>query len=350
MLAGAAMGTSVGRRTSLTACPLTFWEGTRMKTFGRFAISIGAAALMASCGAAQPPIGVPLDAQNPLPARAVPLSPSAATSTNLLYVADNVSGIVQVLTYPKGKPAQTLTGFDSLTGECVDGVGDVFITDTKQGGSGYVYEYAHGGSEPIATLSDPFTWPAGCAVDPTSGDLALVSFGGIAIFPHASGNPVTYTDSNFATMRYDGYDMNGNLFIDGYAPSGNSFTFAELAHGSTSLNNITIAGTLDEAGAVQWDGQYITVMTVAGPRGRSPVIDRLQVNGSSASIAGTTTLNNHRKRYNGGQFWIQNNRVIGPSQNGGAVSIWAYPSGGKPTKTIKDMGPDAWGVAVSAEP
>lgn len=318
-----------------------------MCNLSRSGLFASAVVLLASCEASQTVISTAAgNNATSMPRETTRVSFRGGTSTKLLYVADNTGGVVRVMTYPKGKSIQSLTGFFSPTGECVDDAGDVFITDTKQDGSGYVYEYAHGGSVPISTLDDPFPQPTGCAVDPNTGDLALVSLGGLAIFPHASGAPITFTDSSFQPMRYDGYDGSGDLFIDGTAESG-KFVFAELPYGGNALMDISVAGTFRGAGAVQWDGQNITVQTLGGLRGPA-LIDRLKVYGSTATVVGTTTLVNKRKRYNGGQFWIEGGSVLGPAHDGGAVSIWKYPTGGKPTKTIKSVGPDAWGVTVSA--
>ena len=73
-------------------------------------------------------------------------------ASDLLYIADDGTNDVYAYAYPHIKLKGTLTGFAVPYGECVDNVGDVFIVD--MGGSDIV-EYAHGGSSPIAVLSDP---------------------------------------------------------------------------------------------------------------------------------------------------------------------------------------------------
>ena len=318
-----------------------------MNSVVRYASSIGAAALIAGCG---PSTAVPgAGSTTPSSVRVPRHGAGTTVPTKLLYVSRNGSpGMVFVLTYPEGTVVQTLSGFFSPTGECVDHSGDVFVTDTEQGGAGYVFEFAHGGSAPIATLDDPFQNPLGCAVNPVNGDLALTSASGLAIFAHASGTPVKYTDPNFDHMRYDGYDPNGNLFVDGNVSSG-EFRFAELPYGGSKLMDISAPQSLREAGAVQWDGQYIAVQTLS-PRPIAPLIERLHVYGSNASIVGTTRLVNHNESYEGGQYWIQGGNVMGPNRNNDAVSIWKYPAGGKPKKTIMNLGSAAWGITVSIAP
>jgi hypothetical protein len=123
---------------------------------------------------------------------------------DLLYVSDSFpygSNDVYVYSYPKGKLKGTLTGFNEPSGQCVDKAGDVFIANF---GASQILEYAHGGTSPIKTLSDPDYYPLGCSVDPTTGNLAVTnrlstSFtaGDVAIYADASGTPTSYTAPNF---------------------------------------------------------------------------------------------------------------------------------------------------------
>lgn len=55
----------------------------------------------------------------------------------------------------------TLTGFNMPFGDCVDGVGDVWIINQHPP---EVIEYAHGGTTPIATLTTD-AGPYACAID-----------------------------------------------------------------------------------------------------------------------------------------------------------------------------------------
>ena len=138
-----------------------------------------------------------------------------AKREDLLYVAtgDNV----YVLSYPGGK----LVGSLGITGNnlCSDARGDVFIPT-----SGYdVVEYAHGGNSPIETLADGDI-PLGCAVDPTTGNLAVTNeasgAGEVAIFPKAKEPSTWHRDPDIGTFGLCGYDDRGNLFVDG-SGSGN---------------------------------------------------------------------------------------------------------------------------------
>ena len=142
----------------------------KIADLSRHALRFCAAATMLSgCGAAQSQIGG---------LGAVPESPATATQVkngrpwiapdakkkDLLYISDRGTNDVYVYSYPRGKLNGTLTGFNDPDGECVDKTGDVFITNFL---SSNIIEYAHGGTSPIATLSDPGYYPADCSVDPT---------------------------------------------------------------------------------------------------------------------------------------------------------------------------------------
>ncbi|MFY9663932.1 MAG: hypothetical protein WAK19_05715, partial [Candidatus Cybelea sp.] len=77
----------------------------------------------------------------------------------LLYISDLNTYDVYAYTYPKGKLKGRLTGFSGPEGECVDKKGHVFIANFA---ASNVLEYAHGGTSPVATLSDPGYYPVGC--------------------------------------------------------------------------------------------------------------------------------------------------------------------------------------------
>ena len=74
-----------------------------------------------------------------------------------------------------------LSDSNSPYGECVDKAGDVFVADFGGNtGTPAILEYAHGGTKPIATLSDPGYYPESCSIDPTTGNLAVTNDGGPA--------------------------------------------------------------------------------------------------------------------------------------------------------------------------
>src|SRR5580658_8598443 len=136
-----------------------------------------AAAMLAGCGESQPPIGglgaMPQTSAIPTHAEhGKSWMPSYAASQNLLYVSEVRT--VAVYSYPQRKREGTLRHFYIATGMCADKKGDVFVVDS---GYGKIFEYAHGGTKRLVTLDSPTKGPVGCAIDPTTGDLAVGSQG-----------------------------------------------------------------------------------------------------------------------------------------------------------------------------
>jgi len=255
--------------------------------------------------------------------------------TDLLYVSDNGTDDVYAYSYPKGKLKGTLTGFDAPKGMCVDKAGNVFITDDVPYAKGpsKILEYAHGGTSPIATLSDPAYHPYGCSVDPVTGNLAVTNVstaydyspGDVVIYTDAKGTPTNYVDPDFDQYLFCGYDDKGNLFVDGIN-SGSAFEFAELPKGSKTLKNVTLNESFQYGGGVQWDGTYVAV----GDQIAS-VIYQFTINGSSGTEVGATPLDGSNYVR---QFWIHGGKVVGPDNQGASVKFWNYPAGGTATKTL----------------
>jgi hypothetical protein len=254
-----------------------------------------------------------------------------------------------VYTYPQGKLVGRLAGLGAPEGECVDKEGNVFIVnsyvDTYDSA---VYEYAHGGTSPIATLYIPYAGATGCSIDPTSEKLA-VSGGSraavVSIFAYKPKRgwrfPKTYTVPNTSYGSFCGYDAKGNLYFDGTNQS-QAFELAELPSGSDSFTTVTLNQSISAPGQVQWHDKYLAI----GDAGVSPsVIYQFSISGSSATEVGSTTLSGSKRVE---QFWIQGNAVIGPDYSGTDAGFWPYPSGGSATRTISLNSP--FGATVSLNP
>src|ERR1700688_4758776 len=150
-------------------CNPECWESGRqeMRIFGftRYALySSVAAAMLAGCGGSQAPIGAP-DAM--AQSRAIAQARAHRASSGALIYATGGCGGTCILSYPQGKLVGSFSTFGG--GVCSDAQGNVFLTH-----NGTVYEFAHGGTTPIATLSLPGNSAVGCSVDPVTGNLAVV--------------------------------------------------------------------------------------------------------------------------------------------------------------------------------
>jgi hypothetical protein len=327
--------------------------------FGRCALGIcAAAAMLAGCGGSQPPIGAP---------GAMPQASALAThaergtswmlpearSEDLLYTS-NDDGDVYVYSYPAFKQVGELQLNEATQGLCVDKQSDVFVpawTGDVSTLTGYIYEYAHGGTQPIATLSDPGALNTSCSVDPTTGNLAVTNayqsgydYGNVAIYPNASGSPTTYVVTDIEP-GWSAYDGNGDLFVDGYH-GGSASPLAELPKGSSTFSSVTLNKSISTE-SLQWEKGYLTIASATNNLG--PLyIYRVHISASQGTIVGSTALTMRHLGYDGnGQYWIQGDRVLGAGLRHSRLQIWRYPAGGDAVKTVvKRFTP--WGVVVSA--
>lgn len=304
-------------------------------------------ALLVGCGGSQLPIGAPgTMPQAPASAahaeRGTSWMAADAASQDLLYVANTRT--VAVYAYPGGKLEGVLRHFYIATGTCVDKSGNVFVADV---GYGKIFEYAHGRTKRLATLQGPSLDPAGCSIDPTTGDLAVSSLGSgsgtVAVFKNARGKPTVYGDSAFYQFYFCSYDNSGNLFADGLTdPGSGNFGLVELPKGKSKLTNITIAQYISFPGGVEWDGQYLAI----GDQ-NSHVIYRVSVQGSQGTTVGTVQMGSGAEYVQ--QFWIQGTTLIAPNEYPlhSDVLFFDYPAGGKAVKTITRRVNGAKGAVVS---
>ncbi len=158
----------------------------KISKFARRAITACVAAFtLAGCGGGGSPLAfspfeqratqLHLNAQSPVAVRPDferSWIARGAKAQNLLYVSIEGFNDVYVYSYLPAPPKLVgkLTGFKDPLGECADKKGDVYIVNAK---ASNIREYAHGGTKPIAIISDKGSDPVGCSLDPTTGNLAV---------------------------------------------------------------------------------------------------------------------------------------------------------------------------------
>lgn len=336
----------------------------------RFALSVCVVAItVAACGGTQPAITVPgAFPQTPASQAHVErdgsrMSPEARNGA-LLYVSSFSFGggsDTSVYTYPGGRPVGDLGTVDAR-GLCSDAAGNVFIVETN---AEEIVEYAHGGTQPIATLDDQYNSPNGCAVDPTTGNLAVAggNFPGyyvsanVAIFPQAMGSPTVYYDDSDLTFSWCTYDDQGNLFANGRNFKKGESNLVELPVGGSTFSQITLQNAnVHGNGSIQWDGHYLAIAKrYDGEHKKEPAtIYQLQISGQSAKVANTIELQgSHVSDPNGWitqQFWIHNHRIISPESTDNRVGLWDYPSGGYPTRSKVRTPYVPYGLTLSVGP
>jgi hypothetical protein len=287
----------------------------------------------------------------------------ASKAGDLIYVstaADQRAPLVEVYSWAKHEHVGDLTDAALPRFLCSDTAGDVFVPDHK---TSQIFEYAHGGTSPIAILQDTGHSPRACGSDPVTGDLAVVDSDDIAIYQNASGTPARHTDSRFAEYNFCGYDDEGDLFVDGTTPAEHAwerFILAEIPKGQTIFTKITLQpqnAIPSEPGSVQWDGKYLAV----GDAQRNEAL-QYKITGSTGAHQHTSYLDFGRGRVH--QFWIAGSRhgthhgateiigaqyVVGDRFEFGDVGFWAYPKSDQP-KYLLDRPYHPLGVTVSIAP
>jgi hypothetical protein len=165
-----------------------------------------------------------------------------------LYVTD--FSWISIYSYPSGNLKGLITGFDSTVGLCVDKAGNVYATN---GIPAKIYEYAHGGTRRIRTLSvGKGILPVGCAIDPSTGNLAVTGFSqGADIFAGARGRPIFVKDKSYYEMQFCAYDTHGNLFVNGWRTQKHA-AIAELKKGSATWSPIDLDTPVDGDAGIQW--------------------------------------------------------------------------------------------------
>jgi hypothetical protein len=269
---------------------------------------------------------------------------SAGSRTGLIYAG--VHQRVVVYTYPGGAFADTFKTPFSIQGMCSDTKGDVFITaevQSKPGArTGYVYEYAHGGTSPVATLDVPsHQIPVSCSSDPTTRNLAVTSYDFrnyaplIEIYVGGSGNPKLFHSQELGANPQPAYDADGNLFVT----SGGNVA-ALLPKGKRLIEKITLKETIGTVAHAQWDGKYFALQSYAPTKhNREKIFERyyrVQISGVTGTIAGISHFSNWLQK-NPGQSWIQSDTLVATPD--GAINFWRYPTGGKAFKILHPSDP-----------
>lgn len=268
----------------------------------------------------------------------------APMDTALLYVSDLSTDHVNVYSYATGALKGVLKGFKAVHYECVDAAGNVFIAD---GTANELLEYAHGGTMPIKTFHEP-AFVHGCAIDPVTGDLAVlhdpksIGFGGISIYHHAQGTAKEYTTPNVYRVYFIGYDDRGNLFVDG-TNMHVAFEMAKLPAGSQTFKPVTLNQSIVLPGAIQWDGKHLAVGDQVSIYGPSKIYE-FSMSGTTGTLAHTTPLTDSCDVL---QFWIQGSQVVTSDDCAPHVLYFNYPAGGSSIKAIGSGLKQPVGVAVS---
>ncbi len=231
--------------------------------------------------------------------------------------------------YPKGDASiGTISGVSDSQGECTGvtsgiGKGSFWVVAS---GSDSVEQFKVGGSSPVATLSVTAGEPAGCAIDPKSGNLAVtvLADGAVIVFAGAKGSGTSFS-TGLIEAFFAGYDAKGDLFVDG-KNSGSAFQLTELPAGAKAFENITTSNSVSFPGGVQYDGKFVTVNDQ-----ENHVIDQYTVSGTTATLAGSVALSGSGDCV---QTWIGKGVVFCADATNEDGEVYKYPAGGSAIATL----------------
>ena len=193
----------------------------------------------------------------------------------------------------------------------------------------------------IKALSDSVGMPSSCAMN-TSGDLAVGILAGsgsgdVVIYKDASGSG-TVMSTPLGREYFDGYDKEGNLFVDGF-DGGYNFVLAELPKGARTFQKITTSNTVAFPGSVQWDGTYLAVTDQL-----TNEIYRYAVSGKHATLKGIVRLTNSGDC---AQTWIVKGLVYCGDAGNNDGEVFNYPAGGQPVAVLTGIFDFPLGVTVT---
>jgi hypothetical protein len=313
---------------------------------------IATLAFLTGCGAYAPstraPVGIFANEAQVDPQTGSWMLPEAK-SEDLIYVTNGQT--VQVFAYPSGKPEGQLNGFESASGACVDGKGNVFITDFKPVA---IFEYAHGGTKRIATYRLKNVGPFGCAVSPTTGDLAATgSSSNVDIFKPGSHKPSIINDPKMFFNYFCAYDNAGNLYVDGTQSARGAPLVSKLLAGSTTFSTLQLDAPIDTTTNIEWDGKHLVALSYGPPPIKTvhPRIFQFSISGSTGSKVGTVPLS--RPADDVVNYTLSNKTLFlsnwqrKKGQYVRTLLLVSYPVGGKPTVQITDGLTAPRGVALS---
>jgi hypothetical protein len=300
--------------------------------------SLGLALLLAGCGA-----GLPTRTATSSSDRSASwMASDAAAAKSLLYVSDAGTFDVYVYTFPELKPAGKLTGFDEPQGECSDKSGDVWITNTV---SQQILEFAHGGTHAIRTLNDPTGYPGGCAVDTSTGDLAVTNIfdnsgaGEVLVYRGGRGTPSPYSNPAVTYYYFDSYDAAGNLYVSGSTGRG-AYVLSLLAHGRHAMTSLSLrGGTIHFPGSVQWLATALVLGDQECDGKKGACFYEATVRGTLAKITRKTALTGS---CDVAQAWIQGGRLSAADYNDcrrsrSGAYLWKYPGGGTAIRSVTGL-------------
>jgi hypothetical protein len=202
----------------------------KLAEFGRDTLSsCVAVAMLAGCGGSQPPIGAPVAMPQ---SRAVAMhaerggswmlpeakaGPTYQTTGPLLYVTNFTYNTVTVYHANARNLAPIATISDGLnvpSGDCLDSLGTLYVTNEPISGPGWVSEYPLGKTTPSKVVTNGMNTPGNCAID-SKGNLWVTNIGGPNVTEYLFGSkkPAAKITKGLVYPVGIAIDHFGNLYV-----------------------------------------------------------------------------------------------------------------------------------------
>lgn len=253
------------------------------------------------------------------------------------YIASFYDSTVNVYTLPGLVSKGTLSGTSEEQGLCTKGTGTFWVANS---GGDDLLEYDYKGTTVIKTLTESVGEPAGCSVDPTTGNVAM----SVLFDPYVlvwTGGTGTYTqmDDSLSETWFVAYDGSGDLFANGYTTSG-AVGLAELTKGSTTWKTLSLNQTIGFPGGIQWDGKYLAY----GDQSLDAnALYRFSCSGSSCTNEGTVSLTGSEDCDQG---WIKGGVFACGDVGDDEGKLYHYPAGGSPYADVSGLDGPLGGTIV----
>ena len=265
-----------------------------------------------------------------------PLHGTIAANVKTLWISDSGDDDVQIFAFPSGTyigaaPAPP-EGFAQPQGMCSDKAGDVFVANTSDS---TIDEYAGSGTF-VQALPDPGELPAGCAVDPSSGTLAVSNIistsdnaGGISLYKNASGSPQQLTDPKMFELLFIAYyGSTGKLYYSGF---NNSFDAAISSYVDGKFKTVRLKGaTIGFPGTVAWASENKSLAVGDQDTLGGPTFYHVKANGD---VTGSTVLA-CPSSCDVVQATVEGKYIVAPDVESLNAGVYPYPGGGKPLFSI----------------
>ena len=289
------------------------------------------------------------------------VSPDVQRAPRLLFVSDTGTNDITIYRMPAMSVKGVLTGFNQPQGECSDRQGNIYIANTQ---ATQVLEYSRTGTL-LNTYTDKYGYPVGCAVNPRNGDLAVtnirglyLSAGQVLVYTSPSSSPTVLTNPKQHSYYFVGYDIHGDLWVDGRTLL-KRYIVSEC--GASSCTTVKLrGGKIYYPGAVQWDQKEYSWVLFDQLCGGKNAACSYWVSGSGVLGQATNYENSsggavcdliqgvvaaYGKQYTAGADYEHSGCA---NAGNSSVNRWQYPGGGTPTHYLtKLVGPD--GAAISTK-